>query len=166
MEFPMHPSFRALARALTVLAFVAVSGLASAHGFKLGALEIGHPYSRATVPGAKVAAGYLSIKNTGTEADRLVSVSSDIAGKTEIHEMAVDSAGVMTMRPVDGALEIPAGGEIKLAPKGLHVMFMNLKGQLKEGEKFKGTLTFEKAGSVEIEFVIDKMGGDHENHGG
>lgn len=164
----MHRSFRALARAFAILAFVVVSGFASAHGLKVGTLEIGHPYSRATVPGAKVASGYLSVKNTGTEPDRLVSVSSDIAGKSEIHEMSVDSAGVMTMRPVEGGLEIPAGGEIKLAPKGLHIMFMDLKEQPKEGEKFKGTLTFEKAGSVEVEFGVDAMGGggDHTMHGG
>jgi copper(I)-binding protein len=169
MEFKkMHPSLRALARAFIVLTFAAVGGPAFAHEFKLGALEIDHPYSRATVPGAKVAAGYFSVKNAGSEPDRLVSISSDIAGKTEIHEMSVDSAGIMTMRPVAGALEIPGGGEIKLAPKGLHVMFMDLKGQFKEGEKFKGTLTFEKAGSVEVEFTVEARGSDddHQNHGG
>jgi copper(I)-binding protein len=164
----MHLSFRAVARTFAILVFFALCGAASAHGFKVGALEIGHPYSRETVPGAKVASGYLSVKNTGAEPDRLVSVSSDIAGKTEIHEMAVDSAGVMTMRPVAGGLEIPAGGEIKLAPKGLHVMFMGLKRQIKQGEKFKGTLTFEKAGPVDVEFVVDAMGDDddHQKHGG
>lgn len=164
----MHPSFRAVARAFIILSLAAFGGSAYAHEFKLGALDIGHPYSRATVPGAKVAAGYLSVKNTGSEPDRLVSVSSDIAGEAEIHDMSVDSAGVMTMRPVAGALEIPAGATIELAPKGMHVMFMNLKGQLREGEKFKGTLTFEKAGSVEVEFNVEARGSgdEHGNHGG
>jgi len=156
----------ALLRALAVLSLLTVAGAASAHEFKLGNLDIDHPWSRATVPNAKVAAGYLSIKNSGSEADRLVSISTDVAGKAEIHEMSVDSAGVMTMRPVDGALEIPAGGEVKLAPKGLHVMFMELKQQIKEGEKFKATLTFEKAGTVEVEFAVDKMGESHDGHDG
>ena len=161
----MGPSFRAVARAFMVVSLVALGGSAFAHDFKLGALEIDHPYSRATVPGAKVAAGYLSIKNTGSEPDRLISVSSEVAGKSEIHEMAVDGNGVMTMRPVRGGIEIAPGGEVELAPKGLHIMFMQLNQQIKEGEKFKGTLTFEKAGSVEVEFAVDKMGGDHGSHG-
>ncbi len=162
----MHILSGALLRAFAVLSLLTVAGAASAHEFKLGNLDIDHPWSRATVPNAKVAAGYLSIKNSGSEADRLVSISTDVAGKAEIHEMSVDSAGVMTMRPVDGALEIPAGGEVKLAPKGLHVMFMELKQQIKEGENFKATLTFEKAGTVEVEFAVDKMGESHEGHDG
>lgn len=156
----------ALLRALAVLSLLTVTGAASAHEFKHGDIDIHHPWSRATVPNAKVAAGYLYIKNSGSEADRLVSIFTDVAGKTEIHEMAIDSAGVMTMRPVEGALEIPAGGEVKLAPKGLHVMFMELKQQIKEGEKFKATLTFEKAGTVEVEFAVDKMGENHDGHDG
>lgn len=157
----------ALLRAFAFLSLLAFAGAASAHEFKLGSLEIDHPWSRATVPNAKVAAGYLIIKNTGTEPDRLVSILTEIAGKAEVHEMSVDSAGVMTMRPVGAALDIPAGGEVKLAPKGLHVMFMELKRQIKEGESFKATLTFEKAGTIDVEFAVDKMGDDsHEGHGG
>src|SRR5690606_25228833 len=78
-----------------------------AHEFKFGDLEIGHPWSRATPHGAQVAGGYMTITNQGSSADRLVSVSSDISDKAEIHEMAVKD-GVMTMRPVEGGLEIPA----------------------------------------------------------
>lgn len=151
--------FRAAARAAAILAVIAVSTPAFSHGFEAGDLQISHPWSRATVPGAKVAAGYFVVKNTGAEPDRLLSLSSPIADKAEVHEMAVDAAGVMTMRPVEGPLEIPAGGEVKLAPKGLHVMFIGLTTkQLLEDETFKATLTFERAGAVEVEFAVEAMG--------
>jgi copper(I)-binding protein len=136
-----------------------------AHGFTLGSLEIGHPWSRATLPGAKVAAGYLTVKNNGTEADRLIGIESKISQKAEIHETAVTD-GVMTMRPLAGGLEIPAGGEVKLEPGSFHIMFMGLKEPAVEGVKFPATLTFEKAGKVDVEFAVDKPGGgeDHSGH--
>ena len=137
-----------------------------AHDFKLGDLEIGHPWSRATPVGAKVAAGYLTIKNNGSQPDRLVSVQSGVSEKAEIHEMAVDAKGVMTMRQVTGGVEIPAGGEVALKPGSYHVMFMGLKVPVKESKKFSGTLTFEKAGTVTVEFQVDKMGGQSQSHSG
>lgn len=145
----------------------------AAHEYKLGDLEIGHPWSRATPPGAKVAAGYATIRNGGAGADRLLSASAEIAGRAEIHEMAVDDKGVMTMRPVQG-VDVPAGGAAELKPGGFHIMFMDLKAGAKEGERFKGTLTFEKAGTVEVEFAVQAIGGGgqgageqgHGGHGG
>lgn len=139
-----------------------------AHEFKLGDLEIKHPWSRATPDGAKVAAGYLVIINHGSAPDRLIAITGEIAGKTEIHEMAVDGNGVMTMRALPDGLEIPAGGEIALKPGSAHIMFLDLKQGAKEGEKFKGTLTFERAGTVDVSFAVDAMAGDagHNAHGG
>lgn len=128
-----------------------------AHEFKVGDLEIGHPWSRATPAGAKVAGGYFTITNNGSAPDRLLSISSDISDKAELHEMGVKD-GVMTMRPVVGGLEIPAGGKVALAPGGYHLMFIGLKRQPKQGEKFAATLTFEKAGTVNIEFAVEGMG--------
>ena len=157
-----------VARAAAALAAALLfAQAASAHEFKLGDLTIGHPWSRATLPGAKVAAGYLTVKNAGSTPDRLVSVTADIAGKGEIHEMTVKD-GVMTMRPLAGGLEIPAGGEVKLEPGSYHIMFMELKAPAVEGVKFPGTLTFEKAGTVKVEFAVEKAGGeaDHSAHGG
>lgn len=157
------PTFFAIAAFLAVFA-----GPSFAHEFKLGDLHIEHPWSRQTPDGAKVAAGYFIVKNGGTAADRLVSVTGEIAGKAEIHEMSVDANGVMTMRPVTGGLEIPAGGEAALKSGSFHVMFLELKRPTKEGEKFKGTLTFEKAGTVDVEFAVDAPAGksEHEGHGG
>lgn len=128
-----------------------------AHEFKVGDLEIEHPWSRATPAGAKVAGGYFTIINNGSAPDRLVSISSDISDKAELHEMGVKD-GVMTMRPVTGGLDVPAGGKVALAPGGYHLMFIGLKRQPKQGEKFAATLTFEKAGTVNIEFAVEGMG--------
>lgn len=157
--------------ALTLLLLFALARPLLAHEFKVGDIVIDHPWSRATPAGAKVAAGYLVLKNTGTTADRLVSVTAEIAGKAEIHEMAVDDKGVMTMRPLAGGIEIPAGGEVELKPGGVHLMFMAITRGAAEGETLKGALTFEKAGTVAVEFDVQAMGGDaghggHGSHGG
>jgi copper(I)-binding protein len=128
-----------------------------AHEFKIGDLKIEHPWSRATPTGAKVAGGYFTIVNKGSVADRLLSISSDFSEKAELHEMAVKD-GVMTMRPVNGGLEIPAGGKVVLGPGSYHVMFMDLKQPPKQGEMFAATLTFEKAGTVTIKFAVQAMG--------
>jgi len=140
-----------------------------AHEFKVGEMEIEHPWSRATPQGAKVAVGYVVVINHGDAADRLVSATGEIAGKTEIHEMAVDANGVMTMRRLSDGLEIPAGGQAELKPGGVHIMFMDLLRPAKEGETFKGTLTFEKAGTIDVEFSVDAIGGAagaHPHQGG
>ena len=166
MTFTTQTRRTVLARTLLALAasFLIAPNAGWAHSFTLGDLDIGHPWSRATLPGAKVAAGYLTVKNNGGEADRLIAVSGEIAGKSEIHEMTVKD-GVMTMRPLADGLEIPAGGELKLEPGSYHIMFMELAAPAVEGQNFKGTLTFEKAGEVEVEFAVDKPGGkDHSEH--
>ena len=94
---------------------------AFAHEFKVGDLEIEHPWSRATPAGAKVGGGYFTVTNKGSAPDRLLSISSDISDKAELHEMGVKD-GVMTMRPVSGGLEIPAGGKTAKAQR-LSLMF-------------------------------------------
>lgn len=131
---------------------------AFAHGFKIGELEIGHPWARMTPAGAKVGGGYLTVHNEGKDADTLVSATAEVAGKVEIHEMAVKD-GIMTMRPLPDGVAVPAGAEVKLAPGGYHLMLLDLKQPLKEGESFKGTLTFAKAGTVNVEFKIEGMAG-------
>ncbi|WP_170971306.1 MULTISPECIES: copper chaperone PCu(A)C [Mesorhizobium] len=150
-----------------MLLFVAVQEL-SAHEYKAGTINIHHPWSRATPAGAKVAVGYLTLKNEGSEADRLVSVEAEIAPKGEIHEMSVDSNGVMTMRGLPDGVEIPAGASVELKPGGYHLMFMGITQPVKEGTRFKGSLTFEKAGKVDVEFAVEAMGEtmDHNAHGG
>jgi copper(I)-binding protein len=140
---------------LTLMLLLVLSRPLRAHEFQAGDLDIDHPWSREVPQGARVAAGYVVIRNHGAAADRLLSVSSAISGKSEIHEMAVNAEGVMTMRPVAGGVEIPADGEFALKPGGFHIMFMELTERPKGGEKFTGTLIFEKAGKVDVEFEVE-----------
>ncbi|MCK1359953.1 copper chaperone PCu(A)C [Bradyrhizobium sp. 199] len=130
---------------------------AFADDVKAGDLVISQAWSRATPGGAKVAGGYLTIENKGTAADRLVSVSADIAGKAEIHEMAMDN-GVMKMRPLDKGVAIDPGKTVKLAPGGSHLMLQELKGPFKQGGKVPVTLQFEKAGKVAVSLDVQGVG--------
>jgi copper(I)-binding protein len=150
----MIPSRRLI---LTLSACLISTSMALAHSYEAGSLRIGHPWARATPGGAKVGAGYLEITNTGTEPDRLVGGSFERAGRFEVHEMKVTD-GTMTMRQLEGGLTIAPGETVKLAPGGVHIMFQDLKQGLKEKEKVKGTLVFEKAGTVEVDFAVAGIG--------
>ncbi|CAN7641564.1 copper chaperone PCu(A)C [Bosea sp. LjRoot237] len=143
--------------ASAAIAALALGGTALAQDYTAGPLKIEQPWTRATPAGAKVAGGYVAVTNTGATPDRLLGGSSDIAGKVEIHEMAVNN-GVMTMRGLPEGVELKPGAKTELKPGGYHIMFMDLKRQLKEGEKVKGTLSFEKAGPVPVEFSVQSVG--------
>jgi periplasmic copper chaperone A len=119
-------------------------------------IALDHPWARATPAGAQVGAGYVTIKNTGAAPDRLVSATSDVAGKVEIHEMTM-ADGVMKMRAVNG-LDVAPGKSVELKPGGYHIMFVELKQPLKAGDSIKGALQFEKAGIVPVEFKVEAMG--------
>lgn len=130
---------------------------ADAAGFKAGDITVTAPWTRATPGGAKVAGGYLKIVNNGAAADRLIKAESSIAGHVEIHEMTM-TGGVMKMRPIMEGLVIKPGQSVELAPGGLHVMFMDLKQPLKQGETVKATLAFEKAGPLDVVFKVNALG--------
>jgi copper(I)-binding protein len=150
----------------TIFAAMLACGLAAAaaHDYKLGALEIKHPWTRATPKGATVAGGYLTIVNTGTTADRLVGGSAAGAGRFEIHEMAM-TGGVMRMRPLPKGIEIKPGATVELKPGSFHLMFMGLKAPLEQGTRVKGTLVFEKAGTIEVEYAVDAIAATGKPHG-
>jgi hypothetical protein len=142
-----------------VLALAASTAPAQDHkiDYKIGALEIAQPWTRATPKGASVAGGYLKITNTGQTADRLTGASSPAAARVEIHQMAM-TGGTMQMRPLPGGLAIKPGETVELKPGSYHIMFMNLKQPFEKGQRIKGTLTFEKAGPVEVEYVVEAVG--------
>lgn len=125
--------------------------------FRVGALIIEAPWTRATPGGAKVAGGFLTVRNTGTEADRLIGGTFPNAPRVEVHEMAVID-GTMRMREVRGGIEIPAGGSVQLRPGGFHMMFMELSQPVRTGAPVRGTLVFQKAGSVEISYDVAPVG--------
>jgi len=153
----LRPAILAAALTLPVL------GPAAAHDFKSGPIEVVHPWARATPPAAKVGGGYAEIRNDGSEPDRLVSVTAEVAGRVEIHEMSVKD-GVMTMRPVEGGVPVPADGTAALAPGGYHLMMLELKRPLKAGESFAGTMTFEKAGTIAVTFDVQAIGSTGAGH--
>lgn len=138
-------------------ALVTLALPAHAEDYTAGSLKISSPWARATPKGASIGGGYMTITNTGTAPDRFVGGSTDISKGFELHEMKMEG-GVMKMRPVAGGLEIKPGQTVKLDPSGYHLMFTGLKGQLKQGEHFKATLDFEKAGKVPVEFAVEGIG--------
>ena len=142
---------------------LAAMASASAHDYKVGPLAIDHPWSRATPKGASVAGGYMKITNTGSTPDRLIGGATEAARKFEIHEMKV-YGGVMKMRELTNGLEIPPGGTIELKPGSFHVMMTGVTRPFVKGERVKASLTFEKAGKVDIEFIVDAVGGDARQH--
>ena len=157
------PITRAIGCAALMLALFAVP--AAADEVKAGDLVITQAWSRATPGGAKIAGGYLTIENKGAAPDRLMGGTGDVAAKIEVHEMATKD-GVMTMRPLDKGLAIEPGKTVKLAPGSYHLMILDLKSPLKQGDKLPVTLEFEKAGKVKITFDVQGVGAQAPNAGG
>ena len=156
--------------AVSCIALLALLDAATAHDYTVGSIHIDHPWTRATPKGAKVAAGYMTIGNRGTVPDRLIGGSSTVAGRFEVHQMTTEH-NVMTMRPVSGGLEIKPGETVELRPESFHIMLLDLRQPLAKGERVKGTLVFEKAGTVEIEYLVEALGapggsedGSHSGH--
>ncbi|HEY7550990.1 MAG TPA: copper chaperone PCu(A)C [Hyphomicrobiaceae bacterium] len=145
----------------TLAAAIGLTAIATspvlAQEYKAGAIKIEAPWIRATPAGAEVAGGYMKLKNTGKEPDRLVGGSTEIAGKFQVHEMSM-SGGMMKMRELGQGLELKPGKSVELKPGSYHVMMLELKHPLKEGDRVKGTLVFEKAGTVDVEYAVRSMG--------
>ncbi|TJZ78967.1 copper chaperone PCu(A)C [Chitiniphilus eburneus] len=130
--------------------------LALAHEYQAGNLLIGHPWTRATAPGATVGGVFLTLDNTAGEADKLLSAATPAAERAELHSMSMEN-GVMKMRQVP-AIDVPAKTKQALAPGGLHIMLTGLKQPLKEGASFPLTLTFEHAGAVQVHVKVEALG--------
>ena len=133
------------------------AGSAFALDYRLGAIAIGQPWTRATPPTAEAGGGYLVLTNTGTTPDRLIAVKSPAADRVEIHEMKMDG-NIMRMREVEKGIEIPPGGTVELKPGGFHVMFTGLKAPFAKDAKVPLTLVFKKAGSIDVELMVQAMG--------
>jgi copper(I)-binding protein len=141
-----------------------IGGMAAAETYSAGGLQIVSPWARATPKGSTVTAGYLTITNKGTEVDRLIGGSAALASRFEVHDTVTES-GVGRMRQVK-SIEIKPGQTIELRPGGMHVMLMGLKQPLSQGQTLKGTLVFEKAGTVAVEFAVQPPGATSGGRGG
>ena len=137
-------------RSFAFVLFLVFSGAASAQ------IQVEKPWARATPPGAKVAGGFLVIRNAGAAADRLVSVSSPAAARVETH-VTVKDGDISRMREVKG-YEIPANGSFELKPGGAHLMFVDIKAPFKQGARVPATLRFQRAGELKVEFEVQALG--------
>jgi copper(I)-binding protein len=134
-----------------------IGSAADARDYSVGSITITHPGAHSMVPGAKVGDGLMTIINKGDQPDKLISASSDRARSVQLHRMSIAN-GIMVMRELKGGLAIPAGQTIKLAPD-YHLMFMEVDKPFKRGEEIRATLTFEKAGPVDVSFAVGKIAG-------
>ena len=133
---------------------VALLSLVSTSVFSQVTIE--NAWSRATPPGAKVAAGYMTLRNKSAAADRLVGASSPAAARVETH--VIEKQGeILRMREVKG-YAVPAKGSFELKPGGPHLMLVDIKAPLKEGDKVPLTLKFEKAGEVAVQLRVERLG--------
>jgi len=119
-------------------------------------ITISCAYARSSGPNARAGAAFMTIENTDTAADRLISVESDIAVRTELHTHIETDDGIVQMRPAGDGFAIPARGARDLERGGDHIMFMGLTGELKDGEAVAVTLTFERAGEIAVAIPVDQ----------
>ena len=133
-----------------------------AHSHEKGEIQVRHPWSRATPPGAKVAVGYLEIRNNGSQPDRLLAATTPAAKRVEMHitEHAGEVAKMRQLR----AFEIPARERLALSPGGAHLMLVDIVEPLKKGQRFPMTLRFERAGELEVQFEVQELGSRHPHH--
>ena len=149
-------AMRTSAAGLALVVLTAYSPPSAAHEATAAGVTVAHPWARATPGGVTNSAAYLEIKTEDGTIDRLISASSPVAGRVEIHTHIMDG-DVMRMRRVE-AVDLKGGQSLVLKPQGDHVMLLDLKSPLKEGELVKLTLTFEKAGPIEIEATVEPVG--------
>ena len=124
-----------------------------AQSYTFNNLRIEHPFVRPTPPGARTGGAYFAIENLGAQGDRLLQVATSVAGSAEIHSMTMDG-NVMRMRQI-AALDIPAHSTATFKPGSYHVMLVDLKRPLAAGETIPLSLTFEKAGTIEIAALVE-----------
>lgn len=141
-------------------------GPAAARSFVQGGIEVVGPWARASLSTAADTAGdedhpggggYFTITNKGAVADRLLSASSPVAARVEIHAITVVGDG-LRMREREAGLALPPGTTLTLKPRGYHLLLKGLKAPLEPGSRASVTLAFENAGKMEIELVVEAPG--------
>jgi copper(I)-binding protein len=134
----------------------ALASFAAAPAFA-GGIEISSAWTRATVRGASVGVGFMTIDNQGGEADTLTGAACDCAERVELHESR-EEAGVMTMRAVPKGVEIKPGKAVTLKPGTYHLMLIGLKAYFVLGETVHLTLHFAKAGDLGADLKVEPFG--------
>lgn len=162
----MHPKVRRLLPAAFVaVALAAVAGTLAvnrpraeepASEFHASALVVAEPFTFATAPDATTAAGYMRIENGAGEGDRLLSATAETAESVELQK-ATDIGGVTEVQRLENGVEVPAGGTVQFRPGSYRLLLQGLSRELSEGERFSGTLTFEKAGTVDVTYQVGPL---------
>jgi periplasmic copper chaperone A len=133
------------------------AGALGAHAAAPSDLRVVDAYARATPPGARTAAAYLTIDNRGAVADQLVGARSPAAAAVELHAMSHEG-GMMRMREI-ARIDLPAHGRVELVPGGVHLMIVDPKAPLRPAQRFPLTLTFARAGSIDLELEVKPLAG-------
>lgn len=158
-----------LAPVLVVAAFsAAMPTPIAAEPYRAGAITVSNAWARETAPAQQAGGGFMTIDNAGNRPDRLLSATSGLADKVELHTVSMDG-GVMRMRPVAGGIAIPARGKVELRPGSFHIMFMGLTAPLRRGESVPVTLRFARAGTITARLAVQPIGamgpdGGHHGH--
>ncbi|WP_170149892.1 copper chaperone PCu(A)C [Rhodoplanes roseus] len=142
-----------------ILALLLLLGHAAvAQTYRVGAIEVGDPWARATPVGANVTAGYMRITNHGALPERLLAIRSAAAGSVEFQELSLDD-NVMRLRTVARGIAIAPGQTVELRPGfAWQAVFAGLAGQLLPGDRVHATLTFERAGPVDVDLAVHPIG--------
>lgn len=149
-------SLPALALGLLLALCGTVGAQEAAVRFPVGDLTIVSPWARATAPSAPAGAAFMAIENAGQGSDRLVAARSPAAERVEFHTHLTEG-GIMRMRPVP-AIEVPPSGKVELKPGEYHLMLIGLQRPLVKGESFPVTLSFERAGTVQVDVTVASIG--------
>jgi copper(I)-binding protein len=140
----------------------------AAEPIRAGTIIVSGAWARETAPAQKAGGGFMTIENDTGQPDRLLSATSGVADKVELHTVSMDG-GVMRMRRVAGGIAIPARGTVELRPGSFHIMFMGMRAPLRRGESVPVALRFARAGTVTARLVVQPIGamgpdGGHHGH--
>lgn len=145
-------------RSMALLGLLAAAAPALAEPVKVGTLVVEQASASASIGRSTTSAAYLTLRNAGAETERLLQASSPAADRVSLH-VSLMEGGTMRMRPVD-RLDIPAGETVTMEPgSGLHLMLEGLHEPLRDGASVPMTLTFERAGAVQVAAEVVPVGG-------
>ena len=153
-------AFLGAAFGLAMIPVMATTALAGAK------ISVENPYARPPMGSGKVAAAFMTLKNDGDEADKLIAAKGDVAKDIQLHTHIMekkDGKVIMRMRQVP-FMAVPAHGKTVLKPGGLHIMLIGTTRDLKPGDTFDLTLVFEKAGKVKVTVPVKKISATMMHH--
>ena len=152
---------------LNLIIYMAITSSSFANSIKFNGLILSNFWIKETIGNHKMTSGYLTIENKNSVDERLLSLTSEIAKKNQLHNIIVKN-DIMKMENLNNGIVIKAKSKIDLKPGNYHIMFMKLHNPLKIMNKYKVTLKFKNAGAVILEMPVHKKKSNnntkHHNH--